>query len=82
MNCRRHGSKPTIALWMLIAVADVALLAAAAGPVILLLIAVATVTVAGAYLAMRLLARNTDAESEVAVQPVRVTTTGRTRRRA
>jgi hypothetical protein len=29
MNCRRHGSKPTLALWMLVAVADVALLAAA-----------------------------------------------------
>ncbi len=82
MNCRRHGSKPTLALWMLIAVADVALLAAAAGPVVFLLIAVAAVTVAGGYLAVRLLARNTEAESEVAVQPVRATTPGGIHRRA
>lgn len=28
---RRHGSRPTLALWMLVAIADVALLLAAAG---------------------------------------------------
>jgi hypothetical protein len=34
MKNRRHGSKPTIALWMLVAVADVVVLAAAAGPLV------------------------------------------------
>ncbi|GAA2506082.1 hypothetical protein [Winogradskya humida] len=41
---RRHGTKPALALWMLVAIADVALLAAAAGPVLFLL------TLAGAGL--------------------------------
>ncbi|WP_067508552.1 hypothetical protein [Actinoplanes sp. TFC3] len=41
---RRHGSKPALALWMLVAIADVALVAAAAGPTLTLL------TVAGAAL--------------------------------
>jgi hypothetical protein len=36
MKSRRHGSKPTLALWMLVAVADVAVLAAAAGPLLTL----------------------------------------------
>jgi hypothetical protein len=54
MNCRRHGSKPTLALWMLVAVADVALLAAAAGPFIVLLLVAALTTAAGAVLAVRL----------------------------
>ena len=54
MNRRRHGSKPTLALWMLVAVADVALLAAAAGPFVMLLVVAALATAAGAVLAVRL----------------------------
>jgi hypothetical protein len=54
MNCRRHGSKPTLALWMLVAVADVALLAAAAGLVVVLLVVAALATAVGAVLAVRL----------------------------
>ena len=73
MNCRRHGSKPTIALWMLIAAADVALLAAAAGPVLVLLLTLTVLTVAGAYVATRMLRRAADAETQVAVRPARVT---------
>ena len=37
MNRRRHGTKPTLALWMLVAAADVALLVATVGPLIMLL---------------------------------------------
>jgi hypothetical protein len=44
MNGRRHGSKPTLALWMLIAVVDVALLAASAGLFTVLLVVAALVT--------------------------------------
>ena len=54
MNRRRHASKPTLALWMLVAVADVALLAAAAGLFVVLLVVAALVTAAGAVLAVRL----------------------------
>ncbi len=72
MNCRRHGSKPTIALWMLIAAADVALLAATAGPVLVLLIVVSVLTVGGAFIAGRMLSRAADAKAQVAVRPARV----------
>jgi hypothetical protein len=54
MSRRRHGSKPAFALWMLVAVADVALLAASAGLVLLLLLIAAVVTAAGAVLTVRL----------------------------
>jgi membrane protein implicated in regulation of membrane protease activity len=54
---RPHGRKPTIALWMLVAVADVALLAAAAGPLTMTLIVAALVIVAGAFAGMRMIGR-------------------------
>jgi hypothetical protein len=54
MSGRRYGSKPTLALWMLVAVADVALLAAAAGLFTVLLVIAALATAAGAVLAVRL----------------------------
>lgn len=49
MRSRPHGGKPTLALWMLVAVADLAILAAAAGPglTLTILAIVATVIVAG-----------------------------------
>ncbi len=81
MNCRRHGSKPTIALWMLIAAADVALLAATAGPLLVLLLTLAALTVAGAFVAVRMLSRAADTETRVAVRHARVTD-DRYRRRA
>ena len=68
MNRRRHGTKPTLALWMLVAVADVALLAAAVGPLIVLLCLVGVVTVAGSVLGMRMLSRRTDTDTEVVVR--------------
>jgi hypothetical protein len=54
MSRRRHGSKPAFALWLLVAVADVALLAASAGVFVLLLLVAAVITAAGAVLAVRL----------------------------
>jgi hypothetical protein len=54
---RQHGSKPTIALWMLVAVADAALLAAAAGPLMMMLIVAGLVIVAGTYAGMKLVNR-------------------------
>ena len=55
MNCRRHGRKPTIALWMLVAVADLAILVAATGVVTMLLIVAALIALAGGVLAARTL---------------------------
>ena len=68
MNRRRHGTKPTLALWMLVAAADVALLLAAVGPLIMLLCLVGLVTVAGSALGMRMLSRRTDTNTEVVVR--------------
>jgi hypothetical protein len=68
MNRRRHGTKPTLALWMLVAMADVALLAAAAGPLIMLLCLVGLVTVAASVLGLRMLSRRTDSNTEVVVR--------------
>jgi len=53
MNCRRHGSKPTIALWMLIALADLAILIAATGVTTMLLILAGLIALAGGVVAAR-----------------------------
>jgi small-conductance mechanosensitive channel len=55
MISRRHGSKPTIGLWMLVAIADVAILVAAGGLVATLLVLAGLVVVAGGVVATRLL---------------------------
>jgi hypothetical protein len=57
MNCRRHGSKPTLALWMLVAVADVAIVVATTGLLTMLLVAAGLATVAGIVVGVRLLSR-------------------------
>ncbi|GIF06393.1 hypothetical protein [Actinoplanes siamensis] len=54
MNCRRYGSKPTLALWMLVALADVAIVATALGPVAVLLLAGLVVAAGGVYAARSL----------------------------
>ena len=64
MNRRRHAAKPTLALWMLVAVADIALLAAAAGPLITVLCVAALVLVVGAVK----IARRAEPNTEVAVR--------------
>ena len=53
MNSRRHGSKPTLALWMLVAVADVAIIVAATGLLTFLLVLVALGVIAGGAFALR-----------------------------
>jgi hypothetical protein len=54
---RRHGSKPTLALWMLVALADVALLVAAAGVLAVLVAVFGAVILAGGFVALRSLSR-------------------------
>jgi hypothetical protein len=68
MNRRQHGSRPTLALWMLVAVADAALLVAAAGPVLILLIVAGLVTGGGAFAGFRMLTHRHAAGSKVAVR--------------
>lgn len=54
MNRRRQGRKPTVALWMLVALADVAIIVASAGLLTLLLVVAAlAVIVAGGIYAVR-----------------------------
>jgi hypothetical protein len=53
MNCRPHGRKPTIALWMLVAIADVAILVATGGLVALVLIVASLAVLAGGFVAVR-----------------------------
>jgi len=65
MNCRPHGSKPTLALWMLVALADVVILASAAGPVTLLLIIAGLLVVTAGVLAARGLHRPAPAKATV-----------------
>jgi uncharacterized membrane protein YecN with MAPEG domain len=57
MSCRRHGSKPALALWMLVAVADLAILTAATGVVTMLLIITGLVLIAGGVVAARQLTK-------------------------
>ncbi|MEV4277385.1 hypothetical protein [Actinoplanes xinjiangensis] len=69
MNCRRQGSKPKIALWMLVAAADVAIIVASTGLLALtLVLTVLAVTVTvGVYAARSL----TNREPEPAKAVVR-----------
>jgi hypothetical protein len=54
MNCRRHGGKPTIALWMLVAVADLAILVATTSLATILLVLAGLVVLAAGVAAARL----------------------------
>jgi hypothetical protein len=53
MHCRPHGRKPTIALWMLVAAADLVILVAAAGVLVMSLISVGLAVVVGGVLVER-----------------------------
>jgi len=55
MNCRPYGSRPTLALWMLVGVADGALVLSSVGALTTLLLALAVV--AGAVITVYLLHR-------------------------
>jgi hypothetical protein len=70
MNCRRHGSKPTLALWMVIAMADVALIVATAGVLTMLLVVAGLVTVAGAVAGFRVLAQRDTSGTETVAVPL------------
>ncbi|HET6482566.1 MAG TPA: hypothetical protein VFG35_21375 [Actinoplanes sp.] len=58
MNCRTRGGKPALALWMLVAVVDIVLLAAAAGTLVtILIVTVLAMLAAGTFAARSLTKR-------------------------
>jgi hypothetical protein len=57
MNCRPHGRKTTIGFWMLVAIADAAMLVAAGGRAAMLLVLAGIVLVVGTVVAVRRLPR-------------------------
>lgn len=65
---RRHGSKPTIALWMLVALADIAILVAAVGLVTFALAAAGAMIVAGVVVGVWQLQRRAQAETAPALR--------------
>jgi hypothetical protein len=69
MNCRRHGRKPTIALWMLVAIADLLLLVAATGLVTMLLLLAGLVVLGVGVVAARLLLAPHRAPAPVSRRP-------------
>jgi hypothetical protein len=71
MNCRRHASKPTLALWMLVAVADVALIVAAVGLMTVLLVTAGVTVVAACAAGTWLLLHRDATAPEAAPLPVR-----------
>ncbi|MGI5214261.1 hypothetical protein [Plantactinospora sp. CA-290183] len=77
MRYRQSANKPSIALWMLVAVGDIALFLATAGVAVIVAIAsVVTVAVGGGWLLLR--RRVADRE----VMPARVALASGTRQRA
>lgn len=64
MRRRRHASKPSLALWMLVAVADIVLLAVAAGPLVVMLCVAAAALVVGGFKVVR----RAEPDTEVAVR--------------
>jgi hypothetical protein len=56
MSCRRYGSKPTIAFWMLVAIVDSAALVAA-DTVVMISILATLALVVGGYVAARTMTR-------------------------
>ncbi|MEO3922833.1 hypothetical protein ABGB07_02975 [Micromonosporaceae bacterium B7E4] len=78
MRSRHHATKPSIALWMLVAIGDLALLVASVGMVAMIalasVVAVAVGTVCGWLLLRRGVPNRTAVPARVAMP-----TTGRTR---
>jgi hypothetical protein len=61
MSCRRYGSKPTIAFWMLVAIVDVAMLVAADTAVMISVLASLTLVAGGIVVARALTRRSVPA---------------------
>jgi len=62
--CRRHGSRPTIALWMIVAIADVALVVATASALVVMMVLAGAMIVAGAIAGRLMLQRRAVPQQE------------------
>jgi len=65
---RRHGRRPTIALWMLVAIADAALLVAAVGTLAVLLAVAATTLLCAGVAGVWMLQRRTPPRRDSALR--------------
>jgi hypothetical protein len=65
---RRHGSRPTLALWMLVAIADVALLVAAIGTLAVLVTVFGLFVLAAGFLGIRMMQRRAVPEREAVLR--------------
>ncbi|GAA3903008.1 hypothetical protein GCM10022629_02730 [Amorphoplanes auranticolor] len=65
---RRHGSRPTIALWMLVAIADVALVVATASALVVMMVLAGAMIVAGAIAGGLMLQRRAVPQRESVLQ--------------
>lgn len=65
---RRHGSRPTIALWMLVAIADVALIAATASALVLTVVLAGAMILGGAVVGTRILQRRAVPQQETVLR--------------
>lgn len=61
MHGRRNGRKPTLALWMLVALADLAILTTAAGAFLMLTVLTTLAVLAGGVVVARRIARRSEA---------------------
>ena len=68
MNRRKQGSKPAIGLWMLVAIADLAILTAATGALVMVSILAFVAVLAGGVVAARMFARPSNATAEAVVR--------------
>ncbi|MBL7254837.1 hypothetical protein [Paractinoplanes lichenicola] len=68
MNCRRYGRKPTLVLWLLVAIADLVFLTIAAGALVMIAIVALLALVVGGVFAARLLAKPAQAPEAVVVR--------------
>jgi hypothetical protein len=82
MKTRMYARKPTLALWMLVAVADSALLVATVGLLTLLVVLAGLVIVAGTVAGLRLVQRRTTTAPRRPAVLVSRPSAGVTRRRA
>jgi putative Ca2+/H+ antiporter (TMEM165/GDT1 family) len=66
MNCRRYGRKPTLALWVLVAIADLAFLTVAAGAMVSIAIVALLAVLAGGVVAARQLGKRSATPEPIA----------------
>ena len=70
MHCRRHGSKPTLALWMVVAAADLAIVIGSIGLLATVVIVAAITAVAAVGVVSWLFARRGHPDPDTIAAPI------------